>query len=307
MNDADCAAHVRYKLIGPDRGPLYVILGGISATCDVVSRDDGSPGWWHWLVGPGRTIDTRNSRVLSFDFLTEASDGASVVSTLDQARALKNLLDRLRIGAIDAFLGASYGGMVALAFASLFPDRLNELIVVAASHKSSPYSIAFRTLQRKLMQTIGSETPREALSLARSLAMLTYRTEEEINHRFDGAILDEEDPDSFPVWRYLKHQGDKYAEVTCPYRYLSLSRSIDHHRIEPDSIKTPLTLLAFKKDFLVPLSYCEELAAEAAGPSQIVRLSSIYGHDAFLKEEEKMIQEINRINRRFDRRPNRSI
>jgi len=286
----------RYKLIGPDQGRLYVVLGGISASCDVVSKDDGSPGWWSWLIGPGKTIDTNQVRVLSFDFVTDLPVDKKVISTFDQALALKNLLKKLKIEKIDTILGASYGGMVGLAFAALFSSSVRELVVVAATHKNSPFSIAYRVLQRKIVLGFSSdrESSRQALSLARSLATLTYRTGEEFNQRFSvPALSDNDDPDSFAIWSYLKHQGDKFAEVTDPAAFVNLSRSIDHHFVEPSSIIVPMTLIGFASDILVPFSYFEELAAKAGAKTRLVRIDSPHGHDAFLKDDElRLVQEL---------------
>ncbi|PWU16625.1 MAG: O-succinylhomoserine (thiol)-lyase [Bdellovibrio sp.] len=303
----------RYRLRGPAGAPLVVVLGGISADCEVDEKADGSPGWWSWCVGPDKPIDTRIFQVLSFDFLPSSQPSVApalppvasaevpeaptwavpptltqpenVISTFDQARALASLLSHLGFQRINFFVGASYGGMVALAFATLFPSRLGELVVLSAAHRSSPYSVGFRTLQRKIVQKFSPYDQAQGLSLARALAMLTYRTDVELNQRFDGPLLNATDADSFPIWSYLEHQGESYARKVDPNRYLLLSRSIDHHDIEPERLLNPMTLITFRQDLLVPLEYCQDLARRSRGKTDLLPLDSIFGHDAFLKEQ----------------------
>ena len=63
--------------------------------------------------------------MLGFDFLDggRGSDGRPerIVTTHDQADALARVLDEIGVERIQAFVGASYGGMVALAFAERYP------------------------------------------------------------------------------------------------------------------------------------------------------------------------------------------
>jgi len=47
----------------------------------------------------------------------------------------------------------------------------------------------------------------------------------------------------------------------------------------------PVTLVAVKEDQLVPLEDMRTLRDRLAGPARLFEISSLYGHDAFLKEE----------------------
>ena len=66
--------------------------------------------------------------------------------------------------------------------------------------------------------------------------------------------------------------------------FVCLSESIDLHRAEPEAIHVPVTLVAVVEDQLVPLSDMRELRDRLAGNCRLVEISSLYGHDAFLKE-----------------------
>lgn len=69
--------------------------------------------------------------------------------------------------------------------------------------------------------------------------------------------------------------------------YRRLSESIDLHRIDPADIRVPLTLVAVDRDSLIPAADVRALA-EAVPTSFFHLVASIYGHDAFLKEDGEM-------------------
>ncbi len=283
-----------YELAGPDDGPLVVVLGGISAGRHVAAHgDDPRPGFFDDLVGPGRALDTARVRVLGIDFLggAGASSGPSAgpsadptvgdpfpdVTPLDQANALACLLDQIGEARVHAFVGASYGGMVGLAFAARHPSRARKLVVIGAADRPDPLATAWRSVQRGIV-ALGSRSgaPTEALALARALAMATYRGRDELAARFAGAPAE--------VERYLLARGASFAASFDPAAYLVLSRSIDLHRVDPAAVAVPTTLVAFDSDQLVPLAQARALAAALGGGCELVELTSPFGHDAFLKE-----------------------
>lgn len=281
----DDAPSVLYELSGPPGSPVFVVLGGISSNRHVTATaDNPDPGWWQALVGDGRAIDTRRVRALSFDWV----DGSPVVTTHGQAKALADALDDVGIPRVAAIVGASYGGMVALAFADLFPSRVERLVVISAAHESHPMSTALRALQRRIVR-LGIETGRasDALALARALAMTTYRTADEFAQRFAVAPIREE-PIEFESERYLMHVGRAFAGTWRPERYLALSLSMDLHRVEPERVRTPTTLVSAIGDTLVPDSQMRELSRRLGAPNQLVRLRTSFGHDAFLTEPDAM-------------------
>ena len=133
---------------------------------------------------------------------------------------------------------------------------------------------------------MGSGVPaRNALN---ALAMATYRTRTEFEHRFDGAPRREGDRFVFPVEEYLFARGDDYARRYVPEAFLCLSESIDLHRIDPSALRVPAALVAVREDQLVPLNDMTELDRELGGPVSLHVIESIYGHDAFLKERDML-------------------
>ena len=88
----------------------------------------------------------------------------------------------------------------------------------------------------------------------------------------------------FPVEGYLLSRGDAYAATYVPEAFVCLSESIDLHAIDASQIRVPVTLVAVREDQIVPLSDMQALQKTLGARATLVELSSLYGHDAFLKE-----------------------
>jgi homoserine O-acetyltransferase/O-succinyltransferase len=282
-----------YSLVGADDAPVVVVLGGISATRHVVSSSERS-GWWGAIAGHGCAIDTNRVRVLGFDFIDGGRDAAGrprrVVTTGDQAACLDRILRANGIDRVHAIVGSSYGGMVALAFAERFPDQVDRLVVISAAHESHPMSTALRTLQRRIVELgLETNTAAEAMSIARGLAMTTYRTAAEFATRFasEPVAIDGNDA-RFEVDDYLRDRGRRFAETMPVERFLALSLSGDLHRVDPSRITVPTTLVAAEGDAIVPRQQIEALATQLNAPTKLVHLQTKVGHDAFLVETDKV-------------------
>jgi homoserine O-acetyltransferase len=138
-----------WELSGPPGAPVVAVLGGISANRHVTSTATSpEDGWWQLLVGSGAAVDTRRYRVLGIDWIVPRES----VTTHEQAEALVGVLDLLQIDCLDAIVGASYGGMVALAFAARYPGRVRRLVLVSAAHEPHPMATAHRVIQRRIIR-----------------------------------------------------------------------------------------------------------------------------------------------------------
>ncbi len=283
--------HVAWRIEGPAGAPIVATLGGISAHRRVFGDKTGE-GWWNEVVGPGRALDAALVRVLSFDYLggsgetTGPRSGESFpgVSTYDQAELLLRLLNHLGVKALHAIVGASYGGMVALAFAERYPERVGEIVVISAADRAHPMATAWRSVQRRMLRFAAScGRAAEGLELARALAMATYRSPEEFAARFSGAPRKEAHGAVFPVEEYLFARGADYAARHQPEAFQCLSESIDLHQVDAGRIFVPTTAVAVREDQLVPVADVRRLVARLAH-ARLHEISSVYGHDAFLKE-----------------------
>ena len=317
---------VAWRLAGPANAPVVCALGGISANRRVFGTEDpthGSSGprqgWWSEVVGPGRALDADRFRVLSFDYLGGSAEttgpGAAThtgnpalctsesvtaltaagshssfpnISTYDQAELLVRLLNNLGLKSLRAIVGGSYGGMVALAFGERYPERVSQLVVIGASDRTHPMATAWRSVQRRILRfAVDCGRPKEGLQLARALAMSTYRSSEEFEARFDDAPTRDGERYVFPVEQYLFARGTDFANRHSAEAILCLSESIDLHCVDASRIFVPTTIIAVREDQLVPLADLRGLAARLP-MAKLHEISSIYGHDAFLKESDQL-------------------
>jgi homoserine O-acetyltransferase/O-succinyltransferase len=285
---------VAWRVSGNPEGPLVVALGGISAGRQVADVHDTEKGWWCEVVGPGQALDTDRYQILGIDFLggsggtTGPRPGQTnfpSISSYDQAELLRRVVEHLHVAPVAAIVGASYGGMVALAFAERWPQLVQHIVVISAADRPHPMSTAWRSVQRAMVRyALKKDDGPEGLRLARALAMATYRSADEFAERFDAPAVRIDGRFQFPVESYLLARGDAYAATYVPEAFVCLSESIDLHQVRAAGIRVPTTLVAVREDQLVPLADMQALQRRLAGPVELIELSSRFGHDAFLKE-----------------------
>jgi homoserine O-acetyltransferase len=277
---------LRYEAVGDAALPAVFVAGGISAHRHAASSEVfPEAGWWEAQAGVARALDPSRHRLIAFDWL--GSDGSldAVIDPADQADAIAAVLDALRIERLAAFVGCSYGAMVGLQFALRHGARLGQLVAISGAHRAHPFSSAWRALQRRAV-ALGALQCDEShgLALARQLAILSYRTPEEFAERFDAAqVIDGRV--RVAAEDYLDHCGAQYTARTLPVAFQRLSESIDLQSVDPARINTPVTVVAIQGDRLVPVEDSLDLAERLGGVTRVKVLRSLYGHDAFLKEE----------------------
>ena len=281
---------LRYELLGAAGLPVVLVAGGISAHRHVVASETfPENGWANALAQAGRALDPSHRRLLAIDYI--GADGKLDVplETADQADAIVHLLDALHIEQLHAFVGYSYGALVGLQLAARHPTRLNKLVAVSGAHRAHPYAAAWRALQRKAV-ALGQLQCADAqgLSLARQFAMLSYRTPEEFGERFDAAPEIINGRVRCAAEDYLDAAGAQYVARTPVTAYLRLSESIDLHRVDPAQVGVPTVVVAVEGDRLVPLADSVALVEGLGTRGQLRVLRSPYGHDAFLKETDRI-------------------
>lgn len=285
---------IAWRLEGAAFAPVVVALGGISAHRRIFAPGDRRAGWWPELAGPGLPLDSERYRLLGIDYLGGSGHSTGpgpgeldfpAVDARDQARLIAHVADHLGLPVLHAIAGASYGGMVALAFGELFPHRVGRLLVISGAHRTNPLATAWRSVQREAVRFgVARGDGAGGLRLARALAMATYRTRGEFTQRFGNAPRVEGGRATFPVEEYLFARGDDYATRYRPESFLCLSQSIDLQRVDPTRVPVPAVLVAVTEDQLVTLDDMRELDATLAGPHRLFEIQSHFGHDAFLKE-----------------------
>jgi homoserine O-acetyltransferase len=198
------------------------------------------------------------------------------------------------------------GGMLALEYATIFPETIERLVAISASGMTHPFAIALRRVQRQAVmldpawrggEYYGRGQPVAGLSLAREIGTITYRSDLEWTRRFgrewrDGEFFSFDG--RFQVESYLEHQGEKYPQSYDANSYLSLSRAMDLHDLGRDRggleaavarIRARTLLIGIESDVLIPPFEIHELArafAEAGRPVRLLMLDLDTGHDSFL-------------------------
>jgi len=273
--------------------PLVVLLGGISADRTALNRSSQQQaGWWSQVFNDDSYLNTQTHSFLTFEYFAFSSrlTNPPLVSTHDQAHVLQCIQKAIHLPQFHAVIGASYGGMVALAFATQYPDKLNNLVCIAAADYSTVKSQALRQIQRNIIElgdryATDSLSHKQFVSLARCLAMVGYRGEYEWEQRFQnaqpGAALN-------AVASYLKYNGDSFAERFLASRYFQLSKSIDYHQVDVQGIQVKTLLIGITSDQMVPVEMLEQMQQKFKKPCKIELIDSIYGHDGFLLEAEQL-------------------
>jgi 3-oxoadipate enol-lactonase len=117
---------IRYELDGPESGPAYVLVNGLTQYAEL---------WGTYR----NALAARGIRVATFDLLGQgASDKPALfISQDDQVAALALLIDQLGNGPV--FLsGISFGGLIALRYAITHGDRLAGLVPMSCFAELSP-------------------------------------------------------------------------------------------------------------------------------------------------------------------------
>jgi homoserine O-acetyltransferase len=302
---------VAYRHDGPppEVAPQVLVVHALTGSADAAGD------WWEPLVGEDKALDTAEVGVLCANLLggrygtsgptslhprtgRPYGPGFPAVSTVDQARAQWRLLDELGVEEIALVTGGSLGGMVALEVALARPDATRQVAPIAAPAAIGPLAIAWNHLQLQLIEHLGLE----GLSLARQLAMTTYRSETDFAERFTGSIEADGRPS---VVSYLDYQGDKLVDRFDTATYRTLVGAMDGHDIgrthgglvgalhSLGKAGVVLTGIGIEGDILYGPRQVQELveAASSAGVSARYReIRSTKGHDAFLVEWDQLTE-----------------
>jgi homoserine dehydrogenase len=297
---------------GPElgRAPAVVVVGGITASPfplgdGAASPDQGRDAWWPALFGPD-LIDPARHTVLCPCWPGNGStwrgfDGPSpppAISVSGLADLVAAWLDGINCTTPITFIGASLGGMVGVAFAVRHAPRCGKLIAISAGLRPDGWGTATRHLQRELVRDgIRNGDVATGMSRARQIGMLTYRGRDELDTRFGKLVPGLERP---PVAEYLDHHGRRFAERFPVKTFLMLSEAIDRGSIgdDPAAVRASLEqvtaetiVVGVPGDMLFPWALQVELHRElqAAGAhSSLWKLDSVYGHDAFLADQERL-------------------
>ncbi|MDT7728448.1 MAG: homoserine O-acetyltransferase/O-succinyltransferase [Actinomycetota bacterium] len=301
-------------------------LTGDSHITGPIELGHPTAGWWSGLIGPGQAVDTDELFVVVPNVLggCQGSTGPSspdpegkpwgsrfpYVTPRDQVVVETVLADELGVERWAAVLGGSMGGMRALEWAVMFPERVESLLVLASTAAASAEQIAWASPQLHAITSdqgwrggdyydaAPGEGPHRGLGVARRIAHVTYRSEQELAERFGRRDQVGEDAlggGRFAIESYLDHHADKLVRRFDAGSYVTLTQSMNAHDVGRDRggvaealnrVTARSVIAGVDSDRLYPLSQAKSLAEGLGGEAAVI--SSPYGHDSFLIETDQI-------------------
>ena len=315
----------RWGALSPARDNVVLVehaLTGDSHITGPAGPDHPSPGWWTGMVGPGAPIDTNRWCVVASNVLggcrgstgpgSIAPDGKPwgsrfpQITIRDQVAAEAALLDTLGIETLAAVTGGSMGGMRTLEWIVTHPDRVRASLILAVGARATADQIGTQTTQMAVItgdpDWQGGDyhgtgrRPDAGLGIARRIAHLTYRTEEELDSRYANSPQADEDPwqgGRYAVQSYLQHQADKLVSRFDPGTYVVLTEAMNRHDVGRGrggvqaalaGSPVPTIVAGVSSDRLYPLRLQQEIADGLPNCDGLRVLESRDGHDGFLTE-----------------------
>jgi homoserine O-acetyltransferase/O-succinyltransferase len=285
-----------------------------------------SEGWWDNLIGPGRPLDTRKFFVIGVNNLggCHGSTGPStvnpatgkhfgadfpVVTVPDWVHSQTLLADHFGIESFAAILGGSLGGMQAMQWAIDFPERVRNVLAIAAAPILSAENIGFNEVARQAIRTdpdfhdghfyAHGVVPKRGLRLSRMLGHLTYLSDDLMGEKFGRSLKGESYQfgfeAEFEVEKYLRYQGDKFAGYFDANTYLLMTRALDYfdpaRAFDGDlaaafaKSSANFFIAAFTSDWRFSPARSKEIVSALLASKRNVsfaEIESVEGHDSFL-------------------------
>ncbi|MYM75867.1 homoserine O-acetyltransferase [Duganella sp. FT134W] len=325
-----------YGTLNADHSNAVLVCHALNASHHVAGEYEGQPkstGWWDNMVGPGKPLDTDKFFVIGINNLgscfgstgpmhtnpaTGKPYGAAfpVVTVEDWVSAQARLADQLGIKQFAAVMGGSLGGMQALAWSIMHPDRLRHCVVIASTAKLSAQNIAFNDVARQAILSdpdyhggdfyAHGVVPKNGLRVARMVGHITYLSDDDMAEKFGRKLRDiAESGDykfgfgvDFEIESYLRYQGDKFSEYFDANTYLLITKALDYfdpaRKHGGDLARTlagtqaKFFLASFTTDWRFSPERSREIVQALVSNRRQVTYAEIdapHGHDAFLLED----------------------
>ena len=253
-------AYESWGKLSDNHDNAVLVFGGLSPSAHACSSElDPSKGWWEYMIGPNKPIDTNKYYVICVNTLGRCFGSTSPssinpetnqaygldfpdLSIEDVAKSAHHALQDLGIDHLHTVVGSSMGGMSSLAYALMYPNEVDHLVSISAATRALPFTIAVRSLQREIIRCDPDfqggkypleQEPKNGMVLARKLGLMSYRAAEEWHQRFNRARVSPErkSPDrfgiEFEVESYLDYNAHKFVKTFDANSYLYLSRAMD--------------------------------------------------------------------------------
>ena len=294
-------AYETYGRLDDENANAVLILHAFSGDAHAagISADDGKPGWWDNMIGPGKAFDTNKyfiicSNVLggcqgttgpgSIDPRTGQPFGSRFpfVTVPDMVRLQKRLIEHLRIERLLSVAGGSMGVMQALQLVVEYPGAVASAIPIAGARRHSAQQIAFNEVGRQAIMAdpdwksgdyYGGPAPARGLAVARMVGHITYMSDDSMREKFGRRRRTEGDAniaesDLFEVESYLRHRGGQFVDRFDANSYLAITRAMDSFDLAEghsslgdafSNTEARFLVLSFTSDWLYPSYQSQEI------------------------------------------------
>lgn len=323
-----------YGTLNAKRDNAVLICHALNASHHVAgySQDDHEDvGWWDNMVGPGKPLDTNHFFIIGVNNLGSCFGSTGpmslnpangkpyggdfpVVTVEDWVNSQARLADALGIYQFAAVMGGSLGGMQALAWSLMYPERVRHCVVIASTAKLSAQNIAFNEVARRAILTDSDfhhghyydygVKPERGLRVARMIGHITYQSDDDMANKFGRVFQDEQHAQrdyqfgfnvEFKVESYLRYQSEKFASYFDANTYLLITRALDYFdpaRHYDGNLTQAFSLtqskylvISFTTDWRFSPACSREIVKALLDNKRHVSYAEIdapHGHDAFL-------------------------
>ena len=258
-------AYETWGTLNADRSNAILVFHALSGSHHASGINTGIPevgelwqselhqGWWEEMIGPGKAIDTNRFFVICPNYLggcygstgpasinpaTQKPWGSKFpsISAADQVHAISLLVDSFNIEILHAVIGPSVGGLIALTFATRLPDRVRNVISIAAGFKTTVLNRLILFEQILAIENdpnfnggdfYDQSPPLYGLALARMISHKTFVHLDSIEKRARQDVIQADDilawyrvRDQFQS--YMLHQGKKFVKRFDANTYLRI-------------------------------------------------------------------------------------
>jgi homoserine O-acetyltransferase len=306
--------YTTYGKLNPDRSNVIWV-------CHAFTGNSNFQDWWPGLFGTGLLYDPEEYFIICVNMpgscygstgplsINPVSGipyyhGFPEITNRDILRSFGLLREHLGISRIHTVTGCSLGGQQALEWAVSEPELFKNLIAIGANAFHSPWGIAFNETQRMAIRQdltweLSTDTAGQSgMKIARAMALISYR-----NYNTYKATQSEEDvdkTDDFKACSYQIYQGEKLAKRFNAFSYWYLSKAMDSHNVGRgrgsvekalERITANSLFIGLDSDVLFPVPEQKYLASRVKN-GKFTSIDSLYGHDGFLLEPEKLTRVI---------------
>ncbi|MFT6345971.1 MAG: homoserine O-acetyltransferase [Myxococcota bacterium] len=263
-------AYQAYGKLNSDKSNAILICHALTGDQYVASKNPitGKDGWWDFLIGSGKAIDTDKYFVICSNVIGGCMGSFSpkeinpktgeaygldfpMITISDMVNAQKLLIEHFEIEQLLAVVGGSMGGFQALQWAISYPDSAKAIMPIASSYRYSTQNIAFNEVARQAIMAdpdwcegkylSEKKYPAKGLSVARMTANITYLSEGALHRKFGRNLQNKENLSfdfdmandlDFQIESYLRYQGTNFVNRFDPNCYIYISKALDYFDLE---------------------------------------------------------------------------